>query len=35
MEGIAIDPKKKRAIMEWSIPKDVADIESFMGINEY
>jgi hypothetical protein len=34
-EGIAVDPEKIRAIMEWSIPKDVADIRSFMGITRY
>jgi hypothetical protein len=34
-EGIAVDPEKIRAIMEWSIPKDVADIRSFMGITGY
>jgi hypothetical protein len=26
-EGIAVDPEKIRAIMEWPIPKDVADIQ--------
>jgi len=35
LEGIAVDPEKIRAIMEWSIPKDVADIRSFMGITGY
>jgi hypothetical protein len=34
-EGIAVDPEKIRAIMEWPIPKDVADIQSFMGITGY
>ena len=34
-EGIAVDPEKIRAIMEWPIPKDVADIRSFMGITSY
>ena len=34
-EGIADDLEKIRAIMEWSIRKDVADIWSFMGINIY
>jgi hypothetical protein len=34
-EGIAVDPEKIRAIMEWPIPKDVADIRSFMGITGY
>jgi hypothetical protein len=34
-EGIAVDPEKIRAIMEWPIPKDVVDIRSFMGITGY
>jgi len=34
-EGIAVEPKMIRAIMEWSIPKDVVDIRSFMGITRY
>ena len=34
-EGIAIDPEKIKAIMEWPVPKDVADIWSFMGIIGY
>jgi hypothetical protein len=34
-EGIAVNPEKIRAIMEWSIPKDVANIWSFMGITRY
>jgi hypothetical protein len=34
-EGIAVDPEKIRSIMEWPIPKDVADIWSFMGITGY
>jgi hypothetical protein len=34
-EGIAVDPEKIRAIMEWSILKDVADIRSFMEITRY
>jgi hypothetical protein len=34
-EGIVIDPEKINAIMEWPIPKDVADIRSFMGITRY
>jgi hypothetical protein len=35
LEGIAVDPEKIRAIMEWLIPKDVVDIRSFMGIIGY
>jgi hypothetical protein len=34
-EGIAVNPKKIRFFMEWMIPKDVADIRSFMGITGY
>jgi hypothetical protein len=34
-EGIAIDPEKTKAIMEWLVPKDVVDIWSFMGIIGY
>jgi hypothetical protein len=34
-EGIVVDPKKIKAIMEWSVPKDVEDIGSFMGITIY
>jgi hypothetical protein len=34
-ESIAVDPEKIRFIMEWPIPKDVADIWSFMGITGY
>ena len=31
-EGITFDLEKIKSIMEWPIPKDVADIKSFMGI---
>ena len=31
-KGIFVDPERTRAIMEWPVPKDVADIQSFMGI---
>eukprot|EP00253_Pinus_taeda_P018433 PITA_18433 len=34
-EGIAVDPEKIKTIMEWPIPKDVADIRSFMGLAGY
>ena len=34
-EGIAVDPEKIRTIMEWPVPKDVADIQSFMGLTGY
>lgn len=31
-DGITVDPEKIRTIMEWPIPKDVADIRYFMGL---
>jgi hypothetical protein len=34
-EGIAVDLEKIGDIMEWMIPKDIADIRSFMGIIGY
>jgi len=37
-EGIAVDPEKIKTIMEWPIPKDVADIadiRSFTGLASY
>lgn len=34
-EGIVVDPEKIKTIMEWPIPKGVADIRSFMGLAGY
>lgn len=34
-DGIVVDPEKIRTIMEWLVPKDVADIRSFMGLAGY
>ena len=34
-EGIVVDLKKIKAIMEWPVPKDVENIWSFMGITGY
>jgi hypothetical protein len=34
-EGIVVDPEKIKSIMEWPVPKDVVDIQSFMGITRY
>jgi len=34
-EGIAVDPKKIRAIMEWVAPKSVDEVRSFMGLVGY
>eukprot|EP00253_Pinus_taeda_P015024 PITA_15024 len=33
--GIVVDPEKIKSIMDWPIPKDVADIRSFMGLVGY
>ena len=34
-DGIFIDPKKIKLIIEWPLPKNETDIRSFMGINSY
>ena len=34
-EGISVDPEKIEAIEDWSVPKDVTDVRSFMGITGY
>lgn len=34
-DGIAVDPKKIKTIMEWKSPKNVADIRSFLGLATY
>ena len=34
-EGIIVDPKKIRAIMEWSTPRNVDEVISFMGLAGY
>ena len=34
-DGIAVDPKKIKAIFDWPIPRDVTDIRSFMGLTGY
>eukprot|EP00253_Pinus_taeda_P020664 PITA_20664 len=34
-DGIAVDSEKIKAIMEWPVPKDVADVRSFMGLAGY
>ena len=34
-DGISVDPIKVKYIMEWSGPKNVYDIRSFMGIMGY
>ena len=34
-KGVADDPAKIEAILEWPIPKDVHDIRSFMVLTGY
>ena len=34
-EGILVDPEKIKAIEDWSVPNDVTDVPSFMGITSY
>jgi hypothetical protein len=34
-EGIAMDPAKVEAIMEWPAPTDVTEVHSFMGLVGY
>jgi hypothetical protein len=34
-EGIAVDPKKVQAIREWPMPRNVAEVRSFMGLAGY
>ena len=34
-DGIAMDPEKIEAITEWSAPKNVTEVRSFMGVTHY
>jgi hypothetical protein len=34
-EGLALDPKKVAAILDWKAPKDVREIKSFIGMTSY
>jgi hypothetical protein len=34
-EGLAIDPKKVTAILDWKAPKDFQGIKSFIGMADY
>jgi transposase InsO family protein len=35
IDGIKVDPKKTKSIIEWPIPKNVKDIQSFLGLVNY
>ena len=34
-EGIVVDPEKVEAIQEWSAPRNVVEVRSFMGLVAY
>jgi hypothetical protein len=34
-DGIVVDPEKIEAIREWSTPKNVTEVRSFMGLDGY
>ena len=34
-EGVSVDPKKIKAIVEWSRPTNVMEIKSFLGLAGY
>ena len=34
-EGIVVDPEKVQAIREWPVPRNVAEVRSFMGLAGY
>jgi hypothetical protein len=34
-DGIAMDPEKIESIREWSVPKNVIEVRSFMGLDSY
>jgi hypothetical protein len=34
-DGIAVDPQKIESIREWSVPKNVTKVKSFMGLSGY
>ena len=34
-DGIAVDPEKIRAIMDWSTPTSVSEVRSLMGLAGY
>ena len=34
-DGISVDPSKIKAVMEWSKPRNVFEIRSFLGLAGY
>ena len=34
-EGISMDPKKVKAIMDWPVPRNAHEVRSFMGLATY
>jgi len=34
-DGILMDPKKVSSILEWSVPTDIKQLQSFLGLANY
>ena len=34
-EGVAVDPEKVKAVVKWTIPTSVFEIQSFLGLAGY
>jgi hypothetical protein len=34
-DGVAVDPEKIKVVSEWQQPKNVTDIQSFLGLAGY
>ena len=35
IEGLKMDPDKVKAILEWSIPRSVTKVRSFLGLTSF
>ena len=35
VDGVVVDPVKIKAILEWSVPQNVSEVWSFMGLLGY
>ena len=33
--GVKIDPEKTKSVREWSTPKSLAEVRSFLGMTNY
>jgi hypothetical protein len=34
-EGVKVDPKKMKSMMDWSIPKTLKNLRGFLGLTDY